>query len=608
MSNQVDIVLNAVDKASKTVDGVNKSLGGTDKAAKGAGLSFGNLSSIVGKVAPWASVGTAILSVGTYLGQASKAAAMNAEVMAKQEAIIRATGGSAGFTSEQLVRMADEMERLTHVDGDLISQSQSLLHTFRNISNDEFPRAIKAAIDLQTTFGGLEESTKGLGMAANDFDGYTRLQRSGVTFSEEQKKQIKLFEETNDLLGYQNLLFDEIEKQVGGTAAAIAAAGDGSANLTNATGALSEAIGRQVLPATREWNRVLAELTWALAEATDAEAEYYDIKRQAIAAIRESNGEVEQGAISFGKHGRSVRESGEEIRYHTAMIERQNSYLALTEEQLKTLGVQFYETNQAVAENAEVTEAASKANQDLLRLTDSITQNTQSHAEKQADLTAKMEENRAEAEKLYPWQAGELEKLNEQYAEMGAQYATNADQHKAASDRILYDLLLQKLSVDGLTTAEYEMALAYGQSVGIFDEASAKMALAMDSVTNAVNDGRLKVEDMKAALELMAAGNYDVDMAIRITETVKRGYDMQMLAAGPGFANGTGGQWMTVPPGYSNDSYPVRLQSGEEFAVRSRSEVTQGGGQSGTVELSFATVEAIGQAVGQAMARAGMIQ
>jgi phage-related protein len=37
------------------------------------------------------------------------------------------------------------------------------------------------------------------------------------------------------------------------------------------------------------------------------------------------------------------------------------------------------------------------------------------------------------------------------------------------------------------------------------------------------------------------------------------------------WASGTPG-WMTVPSGYPNDSYPIRVQSGEEFAVRQKGE------------------------------------
>ena len=87
--------------------GVEKGLDKVGKKTKSTGSAFGKLSGIVGKVAPWATLGGAVLVVGSYLSQASKAAAANAEVMANQEAIIKATGGAAGLTSRQLVEMAD---------------------------------------------------------------------------------------------------------------------------------------------------------------------------------------------------------------------------------------------------------------------------------------------------------------------------------------------------------------------------------------------------------------------------------------------------------------------------------------------------------------------
>ncbi len=44
---------------------------------------------------------------------------------------------------------------------------------------------------------------------------------------------------------------------------------------------------------------------------------------------------------------------------------------------------------------------------------------------------------------------------------------------------------------------------------------------------------------------------------------------------GPALASGTGG-WVTVPPGYPNDTYNARLTSGEQFAV-----IPAGGGKAG---------------------------
>lgn len=43
---------------------------------------------------------------------------------------------------------------------------------------------------------------------------------------------------------------------------------------------------------------------------------------------------------------------------------------------------------------------------------------------------------------------------------------------------------------------------------------------------------------------------------------------------GPNFASGTDGRWVGVPNGYPNDSYNVRMQSGEEFMVRQKGDTT----------------------------------
>lgn len=60
-----------------------------------------------------------------------------------------------------------------------------------------------------------------------------------------------------------------------------------------------------------------------------------------------------------------------------------------------------------------------------------------------------------------------------------------------------------------------------------------------------------------------------------------------------GYAEGTDG-WMTVPPGYPNDSYPVMMQSGERFAVipagSQASPIAGGGGLGGSPQIVFAPV------------------
>jgi hypothetical protein len=84
------------------------------------------------------------------------------------------------------------------------------------------------------------------GKALNDpIAGMAGLARAGVQFSEDQKKAIRAMVESGDLLGAQKLMLEEIESQIGGTAAASADATD---KIANAFKEIQEAIGNAVLP------------------------------------------------------------------------------------------------------------------------------------------------------------------------------------------------------------------------------------------------------------------------------------------------------------------------------------------------------------------------
>jgi hypothetical protein len=126
------------------------------------------------------------------------------------------------------------------------------------------------------------------------------------------------------------------------------------------------------------------------------------------------------------------------------------------------------------------------------------------------------------------------------------------------------------------------------------------MALAMDSVTQAVTDGKLRVDDMQAALDLLKSGQYDIDVVLRMLSvpmgSVAGGGYMGGDFTGADYASGTGGQWLTVPPGYPNDTYPINLTSGEKFSVKTAGESGgSGGGYSGpsAADIGAAVVGAL---------------
>ena len=174
------------------------------------------------------------------------------KAIAQVEAGIKSTGGAAGFTSKQLQRMASELQGKTLFGDEVIlKDATSQLLTFTNIAGEQFARTQVAALNLATRLDGdLKSSSIQLGKALNDpIANLSALSRSGIQFSEEQKKVIKELAETNRLAEAQTLILDELDKQYGGAAEAAAQAGAGGLKqLQNQFGDLMEEIGGMLIP------------------------------------------------------------------------------------------------------------------------------------------------------------------------------------------------------------------------------------------------------------------------------------------------------------------------------------------------------------------------
>lgn len=173
------------------------------------------------------------------IGRASVQAAIEAENASnKMQAVLKATGHSAGLTKEQLDDMADSMAASTRFDDESIRNASAVLLTFRNVQGDTFRQGISLAADLASVLGtDLNSASLQLGKALQDpVQGITALSRAGIQFSEVQKDQIKKFVETNQLAKAQDMILGELRSQVGGTAEAM------NTGLTKATSDLKKAM------------------------------------------------------------------------------------------------------------------------------------------------------------------------------------------------------------------------------------------------------------------------------------------------------------------------------------------------------------------------------
>lgn len=252
---RISMETDGVEKAKKELDGL-------DKSTKGAGKSADSFVGSIGKMVSAATIaGLAFKAVqfgADFLKQSEAAANEAAMGMAKMEAVLRATDHASGMTSKSIMELAEKLSLLSGVDDEAIVSAEALMLTFKRIGEDVFPRAMQAALDMSTTFGGLESATLMLSKALDSpVEGVTALQRAGVRLTDAQKENIEALVEMGKVAQAQNIILSEVESQVGGTAAAVNEASDGSNNLKVAYGNLQETVGAKLLPGTKAFNALL---------------------------------------------------------------------------------------------------------------------------------------------------------------------------------------------------------------------------------------------------------------------------------------------------------------------------------------------------------------
>ncbi|WP_417832775.1 hypothetical protein [Terasakiella sp.] len=176
-----------------------------------------------------------------------------AKALAQVEAGLKSTGNAANKTFAELQKGASDLQN-TSLFGDeqILQDVTAQLLTFTNIAGTQFDRTQQAALDLATRLGGdLKSASIQLGKALNDpVANLSALSRSGIQFSEDQKKVINSLTKSGKLAEAQTIILDELEKQYGGAAKAAAAAGLGPfKQLGNQIGDLTEDFGKLIVEA-----------------------------------------------------------------------------------------------------------------------------------------------------------------------------------------------------------------------------------------------------------------------------------------------------------------------------------------------------------------------
>lgn len=161
-----------------------------------------------------------------------------------------------------------------------------------------------------------------------------------------------------------------------------------------------------------------------------------------------------------------------------------------------------------------------------------------------------------------------------------------ADASDEQTRRIAYNNLIQKLSVDGLTSSELELANKAGEALGIFDEKTAATAASINALTDQVIAGKLQVNQLGDAINgLPSSKNISVNV-------YTSGGLTGPSNSGVIHAHASGGTFM-VPPSYGNEGFkmgPRDTASGGELISIS----PKGGAGMGGINLTIVTPALIG--------------
>ena len=250
------------------------------------------------------SMGLDILSAGAIIGTFTKGlqfvvgSAAEAEVQTvRLNAVLKATGGAAGLSADELTDMASELSNLTGVEDEAIIAAESVMLTFRSLGSDIFPQAMQAAMDLSATMGtDLQSAVVMVGKALQEpIEGVSTLRRVGVMLSDEQEKQVKDFMAVNDVASAQGIILEELGMEFGGVAEAMGDTFQGNVNkLKTSFGNLAEMLGGPVVEGAGEAMGGLVELINTILT-------YQDIVNEAASGPSFTENQITQADIDLAK-------------------------------------------------------------------------------------------------------------------------------------------------------------------------------------------------------------------------------------------------------------------------------------------------------------------
>lgn len=243
---QVGVLFTAEDNASAVIDRLRGNLDTLSKKVQSYSPLFQGMA--VAGTAAFAAVSGEIYT-------AINAAGESAKVQAQLNAALLSTHGAAGIYIEDLNDQSAALQKMTTYSDEAVGSAQAMMLTFTNVKGGVFQESIGTILDMSTALGqDLKSSSIQVGKALNDpILGIAALHRVGVSFTDQQKEQIKTLVESGKTMDAQRIILKELNTEFGGSAAAAAGTFTGQIeNMKNRIDNVQESIGGALIPVINE--------------------------------------------------------------------------------------------------------------------------------------------------------------------------------------------------------------------------------------------------------------------------------------------------------------------------------------------------------------------
>jgi hypothetical protein len=206
---------------------------------KDTALVSSTVSAAAGAFKAFISAGAIVGTLRAVIRETSAAQAAQAQL----NNALATAGAPVKAASAEFQAYASQLQRTTTFGDEAIQEVETLLLSFQGLSGGVVKEATAAVLDLSTRMGiDAPSAAKLLGKALSDPEaGLAALKKAGVLFTDSQKDQIKVMQQTGDLAGAQAVILKTLEDRFGGAAAAARDTFGGAlAGLKNAFGDLLE--------------------------------------------------------------------------------------------------------------------------------------------------------------------------------------------------------------------------------------------------------------------------------------------------------------------------------------------------------------------------------